>query len=286
MIFESKQLNSIAIALIMALGIGFATHYVMAGFTSWSTGQQAFTKTIPELSVTNAPSTANLQNLGNFGSYLQGTTASQWALAGVILISITFFAQMLQLYIQHGQFEHQSFETSFFQLLTLHNEIVSEIRDTEKGGDVSEGRRLFPVLCKRLKVIYDDSIETHEQDTEKFAIECYEDFYESHPDIMGHYFRNLYHVIKFVEDSKIDESDKKRYTSIVRAQLSVHEHIFLHYNGLSGYGEDKFKKLIEKYALLENMKRDLLLNEKHETAYKKGAFGDDAQFYPQFKSQT
>lgn len=279
-----KAVNNQTIWVAMVLSGAITFGLVMAGFISWRIGGHALSLTIPELVTTNSPHSTHLQNMGNLGSYLQGTTASQWALAGVFLIFVAFLAQMLQLRLQQAQFERQSFETSFFQLLTLHGQLVSDIRDTLDGGSDAEGRQMFPLLHKRMKNLYEDAIETKE-DTEQLAVKCYEALFEKHPEILGHYFRHLYHIIKFIADSKTEPPDKKRYASIVRAQLSVYEHALLHYNGLSEYGEDKFKELIERFALLENMKRELLLNVKHETVYKKEAFGEDSQLY-RFKSQT
>jgi hypothetical protein len=128
------------------------------------------------------------------------------------------------------QFERQSFENGFFQLLAIHDKIIDDIREASCS---TEGRPFFKVLWKRLKSKYEEKIDGRlvSEDTEEFAVDCYERLFEGHPDILAHYFRNLYQIIKFVDESGI--SDKKRYTSIVRAQLSTYEHILLHYNGLS-----------------------------------------------------
>lgn len=45
---------------------------------------------------------------------------------------------------------------------------------------------------------------------------------------------------------------------MVRATLSRHELIWLYYNGISSVGKQKFKKLIERYSLLKNIREDLL----------------------------
>ena len=206
-----------------------------------------------------------LQDWGNLGSFLQGTTASFWALAGVFLIFAAFMAQKKQLTLQQQQFEQQSFENHFFQLLTLHQEIVSDLR--YKDVEV-EGRQIFPVFYRHVQLIYEDETDRNnnvEEGTEALAVICYERIFDENPEALGHYFRNLYHIIKFVDESSVE--DKKRYTSLVRAQLSSYEHVLLHYNGLSGYGVEKFKRLIQDYALLENMGPALLLNPDHPTSY-------------------
>jgi len=106
-------------------GIGicifFAVACVIAGFVVGLLGYQN-------------PRTGSdhLNDLGNFGSYLQGTTASLWALAGVLLIFVAFLAQMRQFQIQHDSIKRQNFESAFFQLVNLHNQNVAQMRYFEK----------------------------------------------------------------------------------------------------------------------------------------------------------
>ena len=95
---------------------------------------------------------------------------------------------------------------------------------------------------------------------ECFQLEGYMD--SNHPSYFDHYFRHLYHIIKFVKNTQLLDSDQERYeyTSIVRAQLSRYELVWLYYNGLSDYGKEKFKPLIEEYALLKNLRHELLVH--------------------------
>jgi hypothetical protein len=66
--------------------------------------------------------------------------------------------------------------------------------------------------------------------------------------------------------------NKKRYTSIVRAQLSQFELGMLFYNGVSKYGNEDFKPMIETYGLLENFNQDSLADPEHEKFYEGGAY--------------
>jgi uncharacterized protein (DUF952 family) len=76
---------------------------------------------------------------------------------------------------------------------------------------------------------------------------------------LGHYYRNLYRIVKmideqnFSEDEKEDYQTKYLYASIVRSQLSDHEIQWLFFNGLFDYGE-LFKPLIQEYSLLKNLR--------------------------------
>ena len=88
---------------------------------------------------------------------------------------------------------------------------------------------------------------------------------------LAHYFRQLYHIIKFVDESEME--DKRRYTDFVQAQMDNDELVLLAYNGLNEHGEN-FKPLIEKYGLLENPASGSFFNEEHFELYERGAFGN------------
>lgn len=94
--------------------------------------------------------------------------------------------------------------------------------------------------------------------------------YESNSYILGHYFRILYNILKFVDES--DLLNKKHYTNIVRSQISTYEHILIFYNGLSENGAEKLKPLIEKYSFLNNMPINHLLHSSHTSSYTEMAY--------------
>jgi Putative phage abortive infection protein len=263
----SKKTNLTNMEWAMPLGIGIciilAIVFVGLGFWTASWGYQA-----------PRQGADRLTDLGNIGSYLQGTTASLWALAGVLIIFVAFLAQEQQLKLQQRQFNQQSFENHFFQLLTLHRDIVDDLRlkdCSSKGSDV------FSVLHRKMESLYEGFAGPIEDRTEALAVGYYETVFNDYPEVLGHYFRTLYHIIKFVNES--GTTDKKRYTSIVRAQLSSYEHVLLHYNGLSEYGKKRFKPLIEEYELLENMGPGFLIIREHPTSYLPKAFGEDAPLF-------
>jgi len=106
-------------------------------------------------------------------------------------------------------------------------------------------------------------------DSRDEVLTFYEDFYNEHETLLAPYFRNLYHVIKFVKTSDIQ--DKRRYTSLARAQLSKHELFLLFYDCLSSQGKG-FKPLVEEFGLLEHFDKKLLLNQSHAELYASSAY--------------
>jgi hypothetical protein len=211
---------------------------------------------------------------GVFGDAFGAVNAlfSGLALAGVI---VAIFLQRIELRYQreelgltreelHGQREElasqsvsmrrQTVESTFFQLLSLLNEIARTIKANAGTNTPYDGYQAFYVAANQLTSRYvntgpfegSDKIK-HDSITAIFRDVCLSDNSD-----FGHYFRTLYHIIKFVDSSE-EIKDKHRYTAFVRAQLSAPVLTLLFFNGLSEFGRYKFKKLVETYALLEHM---------------------------------
>jgi hypothetical protein len=66
--------------------------------------------------------------------------------------------------------------------------------------------------------------------------------------------------------------ERYKYTCIVRAQLSDYELLLLFYNCLSDNGVEKFKPLVEEYAILKNLPQEDILKSEWINDYKKSAF--------------
>ncbi len=133
----------------------------------------------------------------------------------------------------------------------------------------------FRFFLEDLKHIYNPPpLETSEQMKECINT-VYEIFLSKRQSSVGHYFRYLYNTVKFVHEHEFikELEDKKSYTNLIRAQLSSNELGLLFYNCLSDRGT-KFKHLVEKYALLEDMDFGKLLEQGHWSLYKEEAYGE------------
>lgn len=97
-------------------------------------------------------------------------------------------------------------------------------------------------------------------------------------DEFSHYFRNLYHILKFIDESHlIEDLDRNRYSKFLRAQLSEVELIAIFYNcigeiNLPGredmeLGYPKMAKLVDKYDLLQNMNPLSIIHSTHRTIF-------------------
>lgn len=196
--------------------------------------------------------------------------------------------QKEQLKAQNLTLKKQNFESSFFQFLGLHNGIANSMAVSNDFGNLYQGRECFGFLLDEFKKEYkgvkknfyaewEESPDKARQLRLEWINEKYEEFVKKYQSHVGYYFRALYNFVKFVDQSDFPEEfeAKKFYTNLIRAQLSSDELGLLFYNCLSERGA-KFKKLVEKYALLEDMDFKVLINEDHKNLYDKRAYGESA----------
>lgn len=172
--------------------------------------------------------------------------------------------QQQEFAIQNETLQLQRFENTFFNMLTLQQRIVLDLcYKDEKMGKIVQGRELFFFSFEEM--VHQVESSNGQEDVligmrQYLAVNglaCYDNCRT--PSYFDHYFRHLYTIIKFIDSSELlSFEEKNKYTSMVRATLSRYELVWLFYNGLSIAGNPKFKKLIEKYSLLKNIREDLL----------------------------
>ncbi|WP_187322237.1 putative phage abortive infection protein [Serratia marcescens] len=114
---------------------------------------------------------------------------------------------------------------------------------------------------------------TQDELLELYSIQfMYDPFWKRYRSDLGHYFRFLFNLIKYVDNADINDEEKYRYVKIVRAQLTDYEIVIIFYNALSTMSFEKFKPLIEKYTLLNNLPEDLLFDVSHKKYFNESAF--------------
>ena len=190
----------------------------------------------------------------------------------------------------------QQFESTFFNMMKQLEDIVNKLSLNEtKGRDVFEffyKKYMFTISSDNItQYVNEHRIIKHytmvsEYDTD--LVYLYEGIYDQ-PIIAGngienainmigvtgyeyidnlyildHYFRYLYRILRFVDEAVFLENnsndiinERYKFTSILRATLSPYELVFIFYNGISKYGNEKTKPLIEKYSILKNIRTNL-----------------------------
>lgn len=266
----------------------------------------------------------NEEKVGQFGDFIGGVVGTIFSLVGIILFYIALKEQRKDIKInqdsaklqtealkkQIEEFElqrseleetrkivkeqsetlrYQRFESTFFQLLSLHHQIVNAIDEIEqKTGSPREKfaksgaheHRAYVVHAGRdvFKRTYERLIHHIRAHPDNDFIKIYLPEYEKSQTDFGHYFRNLYRILKFISGSKFTENSEEnyqiqyQYTSMVRAQLSDYELLWIFYNCLSENGLEKFKPLIERYCFFKNLPKDKIHDLEIINQYTEGAF--------------
>lgn len=246
------------------------------------------------------------EDRGTFGDMFGSVNAlfSGLAFAGIIF---TILLQRKELKLQREEIKLtrdefvtqnrtlkvQRFENTFFSLVALHNQIVNNIVYVKKTEPLigtpkvtnHKGRDSFLHSFIELKNLLKGASN---------GVNIYLVFYPKVKTNFGHYYRNLYRIFKIIDETEffsysdldLDKSnpegqsaykvanfkERYRYTSIVRAQLSDYELIFLFYNCLSVNGNHRFKPLVENYSLLKNLNQKEVPNQELLTDYEDIAF--------------
>jgi len=196
------------------------------------------------------------------------------AIIAAYLTFIAFWTQYKANNIQINYVRQQRFEDTFFRLLDIHKRNVDsmDIRATKDATRVkATGNECFQWIYKRFKkeTGSDKSIINIKNNYDKI-----QDFYKHD---LHHYYRFLYHILKFIKSSEISETDKFKYSSILRATLSAYELEMIFHNGLHEHGTSHFKPLIEYFSFLKNMDESLLFNKDQKKGYHKLAFAPSSQ---------
>jgi len=185
--------------------------------------------------------------------------------------------QRKQLEIQSSTLKRENFESTFFRLLELHNSILESITFIEQNGRNGISQIFGEInksLASSLKISnyittylaeFNSKYNREPNNNERIEIELIsykrviDEILEQYIPYVGHYFRNLYHIVKYIHESFDSEEEKYKYIRILRAQLSNHELCLLCYNCLTTRGE-KFRELVVNYKLLKNMDEKNLNN--------------------------
>lgn len=305
---------------------------------------------IPLIFTCNDISWISFKETGTIGDTIGGITAPFIGFGGSILVYLALKAQIDANNAIQKQFEEQkkidyrqNFENIFFNMLTIHHDIIknidynlkdlikvmstlhkysskNHIKEIYSIVDIDKpfvSRDVFKATLNILKRLieedlviehqlnrpnendilmnaYDYSLQNKLKDFENIFSKSkitflniseetrfqsiYDFIYFKLSTDFGHYFRNVYRIIKMVDEKKFSEDPiedfkiKYSYTSIVRAQLSDDEILWLFFNCLSNKGSEKFKPLLEKYTILKIINGDDKTYNFYRKFYKESAF--------------
>lgn len=245
------------------------------------------------------PAFLNLSSEGSarIGDSIGGITAP---FVGVLAVLATFWAFWAQYEYNKRQYKYmvkEQFDHAFYEMLSIHENITDSLRlevveqvpangtvTNQREEVVKTGRAVFRFMYEDMTVYEDEIVGKYTFANKKQYVglkglfEGHQDpypIYETNHNVSGldHYFRQLYSTIKMIKENEdIDFDTKYYYTSILRSTLSQYELIMLYHNCLSSNGKDRFKPLVEEFAILNNIREDLLASTAQLDDYKDTAY--------------
>lgn len=214
--------------------------------------------------------------VGEFGDFFGG-------ILNPILTFLTFMGLLMTIILQQKELQEsrkefrgqkealekqqtemviQSFDNKFFQMLNLFTISIERLTVKIDGKDYN-GNKIFNPLKKDLekKIQHRISIDTYEKIlTSKFNhfINEFIEFNNTYDTTFKYYFLNLFQLLNYIDTDIPNKSEAKKYTNILRAQLSKNELILLAYNaiGVQEFTTNDYQLLVEKYEFFEHLTYD------------------------------
>lgn len=229
----------------------------------------------------------SFKDLGSWGDFFGGTLNPILTFLTLLGVLATIAYQKIELNLTRKELDRsataqekqlsalsdQSFENTFFRMLELHNTIVNSI-DLVRGDRTTHGRDCFNTFYERLRKHYIAVKNSSPVLDEQIALtNAYNLFWERTQPELGHYFRFLFNVIRFI---KRDSLGEEFYIKLLRSQLSNQELLLLFYNCLSLQGA-KFKIFAEEFALFDNLPISRLLDPSHKYRFSISAYGNNSE---------
>ncbi len=229
--------------------------------------------------------------------YYAAVYSSCISFATIFILLITYRSQKKELEesrklvkIQADTMRIQKFESTFFGMLSRLDTFVNnmvQLRE-KKFGEPNVTGRIFlrnfveeflqhyngdKKIPNQTEVLSDDPYIAIPSSSDynywkKDILNTYEHSFNSESSNLGHYFRYLHNIIKYVlSEFGVDNIENipdlirneiKKYFGILQSQLSNDELVIIFYNSLSTFSlnqEDKpqFKDWIDKFCILENI---------------------------------
>jgi len=164
----------------------------------------------------------------------------------------------------------QAIESMFFSALELHHRIADELqfdltkmhpekreemlRFLRAAGVTKSSEQVMPA---KGRTVFAAVLAWVASDGTSYTstIANYRYLQSRHNYVLGHYFRNLYQVLKLIDEGEaLDGPSKQKFASILRAQLSSEELALLMVNCADDMvDEGQFRNLLVRYRMLEHL---------------------------------
>lgn len=236
-----------------------------------------------------------ISQAGSFGDMFGAFNAFFTGLA-FLAVGLALYLQIIDTTNTKISAHNSQVENTFFNMMSLLNQIIDFMKHENKSGReyfhyvFEEFKRIHIRDLTPVKMnIHEDAVRNGSKENYsryKFNSESfrphlekiYEKFYSAHHYNLGHYFRYLYNIVKYIKISFPDNIDlQNKYIGIIQAQMSNDELGLLFYNVLSIYsrnseGKDKFREWLDEYNFFQNLDKKCILEDCYTEYFPKTVF--------------
>lgn len=262
--FSEKTGKILAIIGLLTIFIGTTIYLI---FGSWSFS-----------------SILNEEIIGQFGEFIGGVVGSILAMSGIILYYVALKEQRKEIGVSQDALKcqvealnqqivefreqkkemqetrklydeqtkefrrqtkiskHQQFASSFYSLL----DVFINVRE-----ELNKEKNYFSSIYEELRII-DNNQQSSIINIFKAINKKYIELYYDHYLELNHYFKTFYRMVKLIEESGIEKSDKLVYFKIFRSQITSKELLLFFYNCHSELAK-KVRSFVIKYDLLKDL---------------------------------
>lgn len=183
--------------------------------------------------------------------------------------------------LQNVMAKEEQFRNTFFDLLRMLQTIVAELKvnveELHGYKRVLQGKNVFEELFieRDYKYIGESHMRFYSI-AQKARDEKDYEYLSNHIlfSFLFHHFRFVYRIIKYVDETDVLTSIEERYqyVAFLRSTFSNYEVAAIFYNCLTSNGREKFKPLVEKYALFDNIDEKILGSKKDLSLFEESAY--------------
>ncbi len=263
--FSEKTGKILAISGLISILIGVIIFFI---FGSWN-----FSTLLDEAKI------------GQFGDFIGGVVGSILALAGIVLYYVALKEQRKEIVVSQNAFRYQvealnqqivEFREQKIEMQETRKVYDEQTKEFKRQTDISkqqqfdssfhslldvfinirkefnisvDGKNYFSVVYDKLRdFMYDKSeIEIFEIINKRYVELYYDNYLE-----LTHYFKTFYRIVKLIESSSLEQTQKEIYFKIFRSQITSSEILLLFYNYHSDLAT-KVRPLVIKYDLFKDL---------------------------------
>ncbi len=228
----------------------------------------------------------------NFGDFVSGSVGILFMLTATFFLFVTMAEQRQQMYEARQDNERSRYESTYFNMLAMLDNVIKSVDATIKESTEDDTIDSINAYYRQIKDLYgtkktsnvemielinelskDDSCDIRVQRLQESTADIFEQAVNQLKCNIGYFYRYIYNAIMYVEEiNVVDDTKKKQYLNILKAQLSDEALALLMYDAISIFSQNKeglnqFHGILDRLNFFENIQETVMLERCHYRFY-------------------